>query len=302
MLASMSGATTKYAWLTVFVALITLSAKGLAAYLTGSVGLFSDALESIINLVTSLMLVAFLRIAKAPPDSDHPFGHDKVEYFVNGVQGTLILLAGIGIGVSAGQRFLQPQMLEAGFVGLGLGTAAGLLNFLTAHYIRSHAHEVRSTALQGEADHLMADVWTSLAVLVGVGLVYVTGLSWLDPLAALIVCGVILQTGFRLLQKSILGLMDTAIDGPAQERLIAVLERFKAERECDYHALRTRASGSRIFVSVHILVPGAWTVTRGHELLDDLEHAVSEQLDGVTMFTHLEPLEEECSFQDMEFD
>ena len=292
--------TARYAWLTVGVACVTLLVKSWAAYLTGSVGLFSDALESTINLATSLMLVIILRIAKAPPDSDHPYGHDKAEYFANGVQGTLILIAAVGIIVAATERFLQPRLLEAEVVGLSLAALAGIMNLLTALYLKRKARELRSTALRGEAAHLLSDVWTSAAVIVGLGLVYGTEIAWLDPLAALAVSGVILSTGVQLIRTSISGLMDAALPTESHQRLVGVLETYKRNKGIDYHALRTRVAGARTFVSVHILVPGVWSVKRGHELLDEIESAIGKEVNGVTVLTHLEPLEEECSFQDMD--
>ena len=296
----MESRTARYAWLTVGVACLTLLVKSWAAYLTGSVGLFSDALESSINLATALMLVVILRIAKAPPDSDHPYGHDKAEYFANGVQGTLILLAALGIVVAATERFLQPRSLEAEAVGLGLAALAGIINLATALFLKRKAQELRSTALRGEAAHLMSDVWTSAAVVAGLSLVYGTGVSWLDPLAALAVSGVILSTGVQLIKASVSGLMDAALPSESHKALVEVLETYKAERGIDYHALRSRVAGARTFVSVHILVPGLWSVKRGHELLDEIESAIGAEVNGVTVLTHLEPLEEECSFQDMD--
>jgi len=292
--------TAKYAWLTVGVALLTLSAKSLAAYTTGSIGLLSDAAESIINLASSLMLVVILRIAKTPPDSGHPYGHDKAEYFANGVQGALILVAGLAIAAASVERFLEPRHLQAGGIGLALAGGAGLMNFMLARYLKIHGGESRSNALIGEAEHLMADVWTSVAVLLGVGLVYITDRPWLDPLVAALVSVFILLTGIRLIARSVSGLMDAALPSVDQARLVSVLEKYKSARGIDYHALRTRVSGARTFVSVHILVPGAWTVTHGHDLLEELESEIARTIEGVSVMTHLEPLEEPSSFKDID--
>lgn len=295
----MVAGTVRYAWLTVAAAIATLILKAAAAYITGSVGILSDAMESTINLASSILLVVILKIAHAPPDMDHPWGHDKAEYFANGVQGTLILFAGGSIIFTAVNRFFDPRMLEAPGIGLGLAALAGVVNLVTARFLKARGKVLHSHAMKGEADHLMADVWTSIAVLVGVGLVYVTDTPWLDPLAALVVSVIILVTGARLVGKSISGLMDTAMPAPVLEKVVGVLESYREEHEIDYHALRTRVAGARSFVYVHILVPGAWSVKKGHDLLDDLEAEIAEHVPGVNVLTHLEPLEEPSSFQDM---
>lgn len=290
----------KYAWLTVVLALATLLIKSGAAWITGSVGLFSDAVESIVNVVTSLLLVALMRIAKAPPDAEHPFGHDKAEYFANGVQGTLVMIAACGIAAAAGERLVHPKALEAEGLGLALALGAALLNLGGALWLMRKGRELRSSALQGEGAHLMSDVATSAAVFLGVVLVFATGKEWLDPLVALLVCLWVAVTGARLLRSSVLGLMDTSLPGAEREVLLSILERYKSEHEIDYHALRSRVSGARNFVSVHILVPGDWTVSRGHQLLDRLESEIVGQIPGTTIFTHLEPLGEPASFEDIE--
>lgn len=290
----------RYAWLTVVAALTTLVLKSGAAWVTGSVGLFSDALESIVNLVTGVTLVVLLKIAKAPPDSNHPYGHDKAEYFANGVQGTLILVAAVGIVLSAVDRFLDPRVLEQGTIGLTLAALAGLVNLLVAGILYRQGKSLNSRALRGEADHLMSDVATSLAVFIGVGLVYYTKLAWLDPLAAVGVSGVIAFTGIKLVRASVKGLMDTALPEQSLRQLEKVLDGFCVREGITYHALRTRVSGARIFISVHILVPGVWSVKKGHELLEEIEADIGAILPGVSVMTHLEPIEEPCSFEDME--
>ncbi len=291
---------TRYALLTVVVALVTLSIKFYAAWITASVGLLADAMESIVNLVTSVVLVILVRIAKAPPDDDHPHGHDKAEYFANGVQGTLIILAGVGIATAAYDRFLHPRGLEAGIIGLASSLLAALLNVGMARLLANAGKQARSTALTGEAAHLMSDVWTSVAVVVGVGLVYVTHWPPLDPIIALLLSGFIFWTGAKLVRGSIAGLMDRAIPAEAQAKIEEVLEDYRRSHSIAYHALRSRAAGARIFVSVHILVPGDWSVRKGHELTDEIEAKIGQQLDGASVLTHLEPIEEAISFQDIE--
>ena len=290
----------RYAWLAVIVAFLTLLTKSAAAWLTNSVGLFSDALESIVNLLTAITLVGLLRVAKSPPDSRHPYGHDKAEYFVNVVQGTLIIVAGGGIVVAALQRFLHPKPLHDGFEGMTLAVLAGLMNAALAALLYSRGKELNSGALRGEAAHLLTDVGTSLAVLLGVGMVFLTGIPWLDPAVALLMSIGIMLTGVRLLKESVIGLMDTALPESELVRLKQVLDDFCGHDGIAYHALRTRVSGARTFISLHVLVPGEWTVKRGHELLEELETILAQKFDGTTVLTHLEPIEEPCSFQDME--
>jgi cation diffusion facilitator family transporter len=290
----------RYALLTVVAALATLSMKFYAAWLTDSVGLLSDALESIVNLVTSVLLVILIRIAKAPPDVDHPHGHDKAEYFANGVQGTLIMLAGVGITAAAAQRFLHPKVLEAGGLGLAVSLVAGLVNGVTAQLLARAGKVARSKALEGEAAHLMTDVWTSVAVLAGVALVYVFHWAVLDPLIAMVMSGFILWTGWKLVMQSVAGLMDASLPSEGQARVEAVLDGYCSDQGITYHALRSRIAGARIFVSVHILVPGSWTVLQGHELMDEIESKISQALGGASVLTHLEPIEEEISFQDID--
>lgn len=292
----------RYARITVWAALFIFTVKLSASYLTGSVGLFSDAMESVVNLVSSGLLVVVLRIAKQPPDPDHPYGHDKAEYFANGAQGALILLAAFGIAAAAVNRFFHPQELQEGPLGLTLALTAALCNLILARVLQKHGRRLRSEALKGEAAHLMADVWTSAAVILGVALVYLTGHHWLDPAAAVAISFWIVYTGARLIHTSVQGLMDSSLPPESQEAIVSVLERHKAEAGIDYHALRTRVAGARIFVSVHILVPGVWSVKKGHQLMHEIEEDVCRRLEGVSFFTHLEPLEEQCSFDDIEIE
>lgn len=291
---------THYAALTVVAAVVTLVMKFLAAWLTGSVGLLADALESIVNLVTSVVLLILLRIAKAPPDTDHPHGHDKAEYFANGVQGTLIIIAGFGIIMAAAKRFMLPQPLETGALGLGISVVAGIINLALARLLIRAGKVIKSVALEGEGAHLMSDFWTTVAVLGGVGLVYLSGWSWLDPTIAMFLSLFILWSGIKLLRGSVGGLMDQSLPQELQGKIEEVLDSYCSNRDIAYHALRSRASGARIFVSVHILVPGSWTVRQGHELTDEIEAKISNSLGKASVLTHLEPIEEPISFQDID--
>ena len=245
---------TRFAWLSVAAAVLTMGLKLSAYSLTNSVGLLSDALESIVNLVGGLMALAMLTIAARPADEDHAYGHGKAEYFSSGVEGTLILVAAISIGVAAIQRFMTPKPLEQVGLGLGVSVAASLVNLLVAVVLLRAGKRYDSITLEANAQHLMTDVWTSAGVLVGVGAVALTGWERLDPIVALLVAGNIVWSGVRIVRKSVLGLMDTALPAEEQQRVRNILEQH-LETGVQYHALRTRQSGARRFVSLHILVP-----------------------------------------------
>lgn len=293
---------TRYAWLSAAAAVATIGLKTWAYVLTGSVGLLSDALESGVNLASALMAVMMLTIAARPADEDHPHGHDKAEYFSSGVEGAAILIAAIAIAWSAVLRLLDPQPLEQLGLGLGISVLASGINLAVSVVLMRAGRRHESITLQADAQHLMTDVWTSAGVIVAVALVAATGWLLLDPLIALAVAAHILWTGVRLVAGSVSGLMDAALPPAEQQAVQAVLDRYKRERGMDWHALRTRVSGSRRFLSVHVLVPGAWTVQQGHDLLEDLERDLRGQLRRLTVLTHLEPLEDEVSFRDTGLD
>lgn len=291
----------RYAWLSVAAALATIGLKSLAYFLTGSVGLLSDALESGVNLLGALMTWAMLTVAARPPDEDHPYGHSKAEYFSSGFEGTLILLAAISIAVTAVPRLLAPVALEQTGIGLAVSAGATIINLGVALILLRAARHHHSISLDADAHHLLTDVWTSVGVIIGVALVTWTGWLWLDPVIALIVAGQILWTGYRLVQRSVSGLMDTALHTAEHDAVVQVLEKYRSEG-LQYHALRTRRAAARRFVSVHILVPGAWTVSHGHDQVERIEEAIRAVLPNATVFTHLEPLEEASSFADVDLD
>ncbi len=292
---------TRFAWLSVAAAVLTIGLKLSAYSLTNSVGLLSDALESIVNLVGGLMALVMLTIAARPADEDHAYGHGKAEYFSSGVEGTLILVAAISIGVAAIQRFLTPKPLEQVGLGLGVSVAASLVNLLVAVVLLRAGKRYDSITLEANAQHLMTDVWTSAGVLVGVGAVALTGWQRLDPIVAILVAGNIVWSGVRIVRKSVLGLMDTALPAEEQQRVRNILEQH-LETGVQYHALRTRQSGARRFVSLHILVPGKWTVQRGHRMLERIEADLRRELPNVTVFTHLESLNDPTSWDDTALD
>jgi cation diffusion facilitator family transporter len=288
---------TRYAWLSIAAAIVTIGLKAVAYWLTGSVGLLSDALESFVNLAAACVALVALGIAARPPDEEHAYGHDKAEYFSGGLEGALILVAAVSIAVTAIPRLINPQPLEELGLGMLLSLSASLVNLGVALVLLRAGRRYDSIALEADAQHLLTDVWTSAAVLAGLGLVAQTGWLWLDPVLALLVAGRILWTGFGLVRRSILGLMDTALPADERAAVQAILARYGQEG-IRFHALRTRQAAARRFVSVHVLVPGEWTVQRGHDLLERLEEEVRAALANVVVFTHLEPLEDPASWAD----
>jgi cation diffusion facilitator family transporter len=292
---------TRFAWLSIAAAILTIGLKAIAYLLTGSVGLLSDALESFVNLAGALMALAMLTIAARPADEDHVYGHGKAEYFSSGVEGTLILVAAVSIGLAAIQRLIAPKPLAQIGLGMGVSIAASLVNLAVARILLRAGKHHHSITLEANAQHLMTDVWTSAGVLVGVGAVALTGWERLDPIVALIVAGNIVWAGVRIVRKSVLGLMDTALPVEEQMLLQKVLEQH-IQIGVQYHALRTRQSGARRFVSLHVLVPGIWTVQRGHQLLERIEADIRYALPTATVFTHLESLNDPVSWDDMALD
>jgi cation diffusion facilitator family transporter len=291
----------RYALGSLVAATLTIGLKAGAYALTGSVALLSDALESVVNLVAAGIALLALWIAEQPADEDHAYGHTKVEYFSSGFEGGLILVAAGGIAYAASRRLLSPQPLEQAGLGLAVVAVAAMVNLVTAQVLFRAGRRYRSIVLDADAKHLMTDVWTSVGVIVGVGLAGLTGWRILDPLVAIAVAVHILATGISLLRGSALGLLDTALPGDARGAIIAVLERYGAEG-ARYHALRTRQAGRRRFVSFHVLVPGDWSVQRGHDLLERIEGDVRSALPDSTVFTHLEPIEDPVSFDDEPLD
>jgi cation diffusion facilitator family transporter len=287
----------KYAWLAIAAALATILLKTGAWWVTGSVGLLSDALESIVNLVGAMMALAMLTLAARPPDESHTYGHGKAEYFSSGLEGGLIVVAALAIGWAAIERLLQPQPLEQVGAGLAVAVVASLINLGVSLTLRKAARQHDSITLAASASHLMTDVWTSAGVVTGVALVGITGWLWLDPLLALGVAVNIIVTGYLIMRDSAHGLMDRSLPEEALQRIESVLAAYRGP-EVEFHALRTRAAGARRFASMHVLVPGAWTVQQGHELLERLEADLRSALPGLSVLTHLEPLEDPAARDD----
>jgi cation diffusion facilitator family transporter len=291
----------RFALLSIAAALATIALKTLAWWLTGSVGLLSDAIEGSINLAGATVALAMISVAARPPDADHAFGYTKAEYFASGLEGTLILLAAIAIGFAAVERLITPRPLEHVGAGLAVSAVASLINYGVARRLYRAGHHYRSIALEADARHLMTDVWTSAGVIAGVAAAWATGWERLDPLIALAVAANILWSGYRLMQRSVHGLLDRALPPERMRALEDALARYRA-RGIDFHAVRTRQAGARSFVTLHVLVPAHWTVAQGHELAHEVETAIRAALPDAAVLTHVEPLGYPESYQDADFD
>lgn len=291
---------TKFAWLSIAAAVFTIGLKAAAYIFTGSVGMLSDALESGVNLVAAVLALVVLNIAAQPPDEEHTYGHTKAEYFSSGVEGSLILVAGIMIATAAVERLVHLRPLEQTTLGLILSLVASLVNFAVARVLLRAGQQYRSITLTANSRHLMTDVWTSVGVLAGVLAVTMTGWYWLDPVLALVVAAQIAFSAFKLLRQSVAGLMDAALPEVEIALITQTLARFQEMYGIQYHALRTRQSGVQRFVSLHVQVPGDWNVQRGHSLLEEIEQAIRHQLLPVSILIHLEPIEDPRSWQDID--
>ena len=293
---------TRFAWLSIGAALATITLKTVAYFLTGSVGLLSDAIESLVNLAGASMALIMLSIAARPADESHVYGHSKAEYFASITEGLLILGAAIGITSAAIERLLHPQHLEQLGFGLAVSVAASVINFIVARKLMDEGSKRSSITLEADAHHLMTDVWTSVGVISGVAIAGFTGWTILDPLVAIAVALNIIWTGVKLVRRSVAGLMDTALPEYERRLIQEVMEKYRG-KGVNFHALRTREAAARRFISVHILVPGDWTVHDAHHVAEDFESEVRAVLGGVvTVFTHLEPVEDELSMEDIFLD
>lgn len=287
----------RYAWLSVLAALLTITLKTIAWWMTDSVGLLSDAAESLVNLAAAGVTVYALRVAARPPDSKHHFGHSKAEYFSAAIEGQLILFAAITILFQSVNRWLDPRPVTEVSWGVAMSSIAAIINGLVAWKLLKVGKRHSSSALIADAKHLLADLWTTIGVVLGIIAVHLTGVLWLDPLIASAVAIHILWVGFELLQSSASNLKDRAWDQPAIEKLADILEAFKSET-LDIHGLRTRVSGQQRYVDMHVLVPGEWSVQQGHDCIEDIERAVAQGFPGVDVMCHLEPAEDPLAHDD----
>ena len=292
----------RFAWLSVAAALATISLKTLAWWLTGSVGLLSDAIESLVNLAAALLALSMLRLAARTPDKEHPYGFSKAEYFSAGIEGALIVLAAAGIIVAALPRLVAPQPLEAPGLGLALNVAASGINLAVALILIRAGKAHRSITLEADGRHLMTDVWTSAGVVLGVALVFATGWLVLDPLVALAVAIHIVWAGVGLMRRSVSGLLDAAIPQTDLDEIAKIFAEYSRRYGISFHALRTRRAAARRFVSFHLLVPDEWSVARAHQLSEEIEERVRELIDGATVDTHIEPISDPASYDDQKLD
>ncbi|MBI5868373.1 MAG: cation transporter [candidate division Zixibacteria bacterium] len=286
-----------YAFLSLAAAIATIALKLVSYWVTGSVGLLSDAIESFINLVAAAVAIWALTVSVRPPDDEHAFGHTKAEYFASGAEGLLILVAALGIGVTAYDRLLHPRELGQVWLGLSISVVASVVNGATAVILMRAGRRLRSITLTSDARHLLTDVWTTGGVLIGVGLVELTGWLPLDPLVAMLVAVNIAWTGIRLLLQTGHGVLDSAVPKEDRDAIEEILAGY-TESKLEFHDVRTRLAGTHRFVSLHVLVPGHWSVQRGHELCEDIEHRIVAILPDTTVFTHLEPVEDPASHAD----
>ena len=292
---------TRYAWLSIAAALITIALKAGAYVLTGSVGLLSDAIESIVNLFAAIMALSMLTIAARPADESHTYGHGKAEYFSSNMEGILILVAAVGIMVTAVERIINPREIEQVGIGLAVSVVATLVNFVVARVLLKAGKQYGSITLEADSHHLMTDVWTSIGVLVGVGAAGLTGWSILDPIIALAVSVNIIYTGMQLIRRSVEGLMDASLSKDEMQAVEDVLAKYR-EQGIAFHALRTRQAGARHFISVHVLVPGKLTVHDAHHIAEDIENEIRAVVQNSVAFTHLEPIEDKLSHEDIYLD
>jgi cation diffusion facilitator family transporter len=288
---------TRFAWLSIAAALITITMKASAYFLTGSVGLLSDALESTVNLAAAIVALLALRMITRPATEEFAFGFSKAEYFASGFEGGMILLAAAAIIFTAVPRLINPVPLEQLGLGLAISVAASLINLGVALVLKRAGKRYNSITLEADSRHLMTDVWTTAGVLVGIVLVMVTGIERLDPIIALLVAANIMVTGYRLLVRSGRALLDISITPEELAPVKSILDSYRSEG-VSYHALRTRQAAARRFLVVHLLVPGSWTVVQGHQLAEQIETQVREALPNSAIVTHVEPVEDPLSLED----
>jgi cation diffusion facilitator family transporter len=291
----------RYAWLSIAAAVATIALKTMAWWLTGSVGLLSDAIESAVNLAGAVMALAMLSIAVLPADEEHAHGHGKAEYFSSAFEGLLIAIAAAGIAYAAIGRLLAPEPLHTVGLGLAVNIVATAINLATARTLMSASRTARSIALEADAHHLIADVWTSAGVVIGVALAWATGWWWLDPAIALAVAANVVWTGWKLMRRSTAGLMDVSLPNEDMQRIEAVLDSYRAQG-LEFHALRTRQAGARAFITVHVLVPGRWSVQDAHDWSERIEADLRRGLPHGHITTHLEPIEDPVSRLDEHLD
>lgn len=289
-------------YLSIVAAIVTILLKFTAYRVTGSIGFFSDALESLVNLLAAAFGLAMLHVSEKPADAEHEFGHSKAEYFSSAIEGALILLAAFSIIWTAIPRLIHPIALENINIGLLFSIGASLVNLAVGQVLIRNGKKNKSLLVEADGKHLMTDVWTSAGVILGIFMVKITGILILDPIIAILVALNIVYTGYRLISRSTNGLMDASISETEINQVKKYLDSLK-EKNITYHSLMTRQAGQRKFISFHLLVPGAWTVQQGHENADIIEETIEDMFDEpVTVTSHIEPVEDPASLKDIGID
>jgi len=292
----------RYAWMSVAAALATIGLKTWAWQVTGSVGMLSDALESLINLAAALLALSMLRLAASPPDAAHPYGRFKAEYFASGMEGALIVFAAIAIAYEAVPRLADPQPIAAPLLGIAISAVASGVNLACGLLLISAGKRLHSIALEADGHHLMSDVWTSGAIIAGVALVAGTGWHILDPLIAIGVAVHIVFTGFMLMRRSFAGLLDAAIPEAERAEIEKIFAEYRKRYGVEFHALLTRQAGARRFISFHLLVPDAWPVDRAHQLSEEVESRIGSLVPNAILLSHIEPISQPASYDDVKLE
>jgi cation diffusion facilitator family transporter len=292
----------RYAWLSIGAALATIALKTLAWWLTGSIGMLSDALESLVNLAAASMALWALRVAALPPDKEHPYGRSKAEYFSAGLEGALIAIAAAGIVWAALPRLMNPEPLNVPMLGIALTAIATAINMGVGIVLVRVGRSEDSITLEADGHHLLTDVWTSVGVIAGVALVAQTGWLWLDPAIGLAVAAHIVWMGFALMRRSVSGLLDAAIPHDDQQEMKKLFAEYSRRYGMSFHAVRTRQAGARRFISFHMLVPDDWTVAQAHRLSEEIESRIRSLVPNAGVFTHIEPISDPASYDDQGLD
>ena len=292
----------KFLYLSVAAAIVTILLKFYAYHVTGSMGFLSDALESFVNLFAALFALIMLKVSQKPADDGHVFGHSKAEYFSSATEGALILIAAFSIIRTAIPRIVEPAPIENINTGLLFSLLASMVNLVVGFTLIKNGKKSKSLVLEADGRHLMTDVWTSVGVIVGILLVKFTGWLIIDPIIAILVALNIIYAGYKLISRSASGLMDATIPAEDLEKVILYLDSLKVN-EIEYHSLLTRVAGQRKFISMHLLVPGEWSVKQGHDWADQVEETIIGLFnEPVTVSTHIEPVDDPASMEDIGID
>jgi cation diffusion facilitator family transporter len=292
----------RYAWLSIGAALLTLALKWWAWWVTGSVGLLSDALEGFVNLGAASLALWMLRLASTPPDAKHPYGLSKAEYFSAGLEGSLIVVAAAAIVASSLPRLLAPQPIEDPALGLAISAAASAVNLVVGLLLIRVGRAEHSITLEADGQHLMTDVWTSAGVVAAVALVWLTGWLRLDPIIAIAVALHIVWTGIKLMQRSVVGLLDVSIAKRELQEIDKIFVEYSKRYGISFHALRTRQAGARRFIAFHLLVPDEWPVRQAHQLSEEIESRIRSLVPNASLTTHIEPISDPASYDDQTLD